>query len=246
MSDRAIGQVAGLAATTVAAIRKRSTDDVPQSNARVGRDGKVRPLDNAEGRRLAVGLLTRQPQASLRIVARAAGISPATVLDVRKRLERGEPPVSDKTDAVRDAAASREGTNDSARTASRSASQDPAVTVEKLLRDPSLRNNERGKEMRRLLYVNAADAEQLSDVVAEVPPHCTTIIVQLAHQHAKMWQDFASELDRRAQIIDPSATARLTPQQDRRQRQRHFVPGQYPADHAWAASAFCPAMLGWK
>jgi hypothetical protein len=37
LSDRAIGQSTGLAAKTVAAIRRRSSD-VPQSNARVGRD----------------------------------------------------------------------------------------------------------------------------------------------------------------------------------------------------------------
>jgi len=29
--------------------------------------------------------------------------------------------------------------------------------------------------------------------------------VQLARQYAKMWQDFAQELDGRARIIDPSA-----------------------------------------
>lgn len=89
LSDRGIGQIAGLAPKTVAAVRKRSTDGMPQSNARVGRDGKVRPLDSAEGRRRAAELLTERPGASLRDVARAAGISPATVLDVRKRLERG-------------------------------------------------------------------------------------------------------------------------------------------------------------
>ena len=34
--------------------------------------------------------------------------------------------------------------------------------------------------------------------------------VQLARQYAKMWQDFARELDGRARIIDPSAAIRLT------------------------------------
>jgi hypothetical protein len=41
-------------------------------------DGKVRPLDPAEGRRRAEKLLTQQPEASLRDVARCAGISAAT------------------------------------------------------------------------------------------------------------------------------------------------------------------------
>jgi hypothetical protein len=90
MSDRGIGHSAGLAAKTVATIRKRSSEGVPQSNARVGRDGRIRPLDGGIGRRRAAEVLTNQPNASLRDVARLAGISPATVLDVRKRLERGE------------------------------------------------------------------------------------------------------------------------------------------------------------
>ena len=75
--------------------------------------------------------------------------------------------------------------------------------MEKLLRDPSLRNNERGKGMLRLLHINAVGAEQLPDVAAAVPPHCVAIVVQLARQYAQMWQDFAQELDGRARIIDP-------------------------------------------
>jgi hypothetical protein len=236
LSDRAIGHSVGLAAKTIAAIRKRSSEGVPQSNARVGRDGRVRPLDSGTGRRRAAELLADQPNASLRDVARAAGISPATVLDVRKRLERGESPVPERptatagrasavsSDAIVGNAIASNGTSPPAGSGSavpaspvhfkpQAAFQavvpsNPAATVEKLLRDPSLRNNERGKGMLRLLHVNAVGAEQLPDVAAAVPPHCVGIIVQLAHQYAKMWQDFAKELDGRARIIDPSAATR--------------------------------------
>jgi ParB-like chromosome segregation protein Spo0J len=216
MSDRAIGHSVGLAAKTVAAIRRSSSEEVPQSNARVGRDGKVRPLDSGIGRRRAAELLAQQPDASLRDVARAAGISPATVLDVRKRLERGEPPVPEKpaaSTALKGASgngAEAGAGSDGAlvqpiRFSSRAAlPPNPAAAVEKLLRDPSLRNNERGKGMLRLLHVNAVGTEQLPDVAASVPPHCVGIVVQLARQYAKMWQEFARELDGRARIIDPS------------------------------------------
>lgn len=217
MSDRAIGHSVGLAAKTVAAIRKSSSEEIPQSNARVGRDGRVRPLDSGAGRRRAAELLTAQPEASLRDVARAAGISPATVLDVRKRLERGDSPVPEKSAAARNGAvnhaeADAGGDGASAQTirfSSRAAAQpNPAAAVEKLLRDPSLRNNERGKGMLRLLHVNAAGTEQLPDAAAAVPPHCVGIVVQLARQYAKMWHEFARELDGRARIIDPSAATR--------------------------------------
>jgi ParB-like chromosome segregation protein Spo0J len=211
MSDRAIGHSAGLAAKTVAAIRKVSNEEIPQSNARVGRDGRIRPLDSGAGRRRAAELLTQQPCASLRDVARAAGISPATVLDVRRRLERGESPVPEK----RAANAARNGAHRDAATvrAIRFSSQagappDPVAAMGKLLCDPSLRNNERGKAMLRLLDVNAVGAEQLPDAAAAVPPHCVGIVAQLARRYAEMWQDFAQELDGRARIIDPPAATR--------------------------------------
>ena len=93
MSDRAIGRTTGLAAKTVAAIRKRTCD----TNAAVGRTGRRgRESPSARQRKrppAGCGTAGQQPQASLRNVARAVGISAATVLDVRKRLERGESPV---------------------------------------------------------------------------------------------------------------------------------------------------------
>jgi hypothetical protein len=78
--------------------------------------------------------------------------------------------------------------------------------VQKLMRDPSLRNNEQGKGMLRLLHINAAGVEQLPEVASAVPAHCVAIIVLLARQYAKMWQDFARELDGRARIIDPAGS----------------------------------------
>jgi ParB-like chromosome segregation protein Spo0J len=231
LSDRAIGQATGLAAKTVAAIRRRSTTDTPQLNSRVGRDGKVRPLDSGEGRRRAAELLASQPEASLRDVARAAGIAPATVLDVRKRLQRGEPPVPGKRGSGRTDEAPGQVTAGSAGHGSRAHANrvsasgpvsspgappaarpatepNPAAIVEKLLRDPSFRNTEQGKGMLRLLHINAVGTEQLQGVVPAVPPHCVSMVVRLANQYAKMWQDIAQELDGRARIIDPSATIR--------------------------------------
>jgi ParB-like chromosome segregation protein Spo0J len=225
MSDRAIGQAAGLSAKVVAAIRRHLSDDAPQSNTRIGKDGVARPLDSGQGRELAAKLLTDQPEATLRYVARASGISPATVLDVRRRLERGEPPVprkfttsgscgkvggtGDGVDDGADAQAEDGAKAAAARSAPQpSAAPAPTATVQKLLRDPSLRNNEQGKGMLRLLQINAMGAEQLPSMTDSIPPHCVSTIVRLARQYAEMWQEFSHDLGERARIIDPQTIDR--------------------------------------
>ena len=245
MSDRAISHSVGLSAHTVAAIRKRSSELRSQSSTRIGADGKVRPLNGEPGRRRAAELLNEQPEASLREVARRVGISPNTVRDVRKRLERGESPVPGKPTAsavpanAADGEPTTTGSPDSigriangqasnasnshtddgvlapaiagrfrARRDSRQArSQNPADVVEKLLRDPSLRDNELGRYMLRLLHINAHGAQQLPHVASALPAHCIDTVGMLARHYAKMWQEFAHELGRRAQIISMAGCA---------------------------------------
>ncbi|MBO0820910.1 MAG: ParB-like nuclease domain-containing protein [Nocardiopsaceae bacterium] len=224
MSDRAIGETAGLAAKTVATIR-RSSGEASQSNARVGKDGRVRPLNSDNGRRRAAEILARQPEASLREVASVAGIAPATVMDVRNRLARGESPVPGKPrggapefpgnrGAGQENSGRESGPNPPvpAQPAPRGqvpprrrgASLSPAAAVEKLLRDPSLRNNDYGRQLLRLLHATASGVDQLPEMTTLVPPHCVLMIAQVAQQHAQAWQDFAAGLTRRGRIIDPT------------------------------------------
>ena len=94
-SDRAIAVAVGLGARTVGNIRRRMQDqaEVESVTARTGRDGRVRPVDNSVGRLRASALIKQRPEASLREIAREAGVSPSTVRDVRLRLERGEDPL---------------------------------------------------------------------------------------------------------------------------------------------------------
>ncbi|KUN58664.1 transcriptional regulator [Streptomyces canus] len=200
MSDRAIGLASGLGAKTVAAIRRRSAEGLPQLNARVGRDGRVRPLSSAEGRRRAAEVIAEYPQASLREVARLAGIAPATVSDVRKRLEAGKSPT-----VVRPAAAdARSGsevpvqrTRPSNEQKVRLVQPNPVSIVEKLLRDPSLRHKEEGRNLLRLLQQNAIGMQEWSELTSAVPPHCGALVVDLARKYAETWQQFAQELDER-------------------------------------------------
>ena len=81
----------GLSPATVSAIR-HATGSRTRSDTRLGRDGRLRPLNATVGRQMAAELLTVRPDASLRQVADVAGISPGTVRDVRARMSRGEGP----------------------------------------------------------------------------------------------------------------------------------------------------------
>jgi ParB-like chromosome segregation protein Spo0J len=206
MSDRAIADSAGLAARTVAAIRRRSAGAVPQPETRVGMDGRIRPLSCAEGRRRAAELMAEHPRASLREVARGAGISPATARDVRRRVERGEEPAPARArtggGGYDDPARPGQASGPSARSAVRVVRPTPAFVLAKLLRDPSLRHQDQGRRLLRLLQRTSAEAQEWSGAIAAVPPHCAALVGQLARQYSQMWQDFAEELDERARVVD--------------------------------------------
>jgi ParB-like chromosome segregation protein Spo0J len=91
-SDRRIGATCGLAPGTVGRIRTdvagQGADD-GQLRARVGRDGRRRPVDPRATRNRIVSVLSDQPNGSLRDVARMAGASPATVWAVKRQQKLG-------------------------------------------------------------------------------------------------------------------------------------------------------------
>jgi ParB-like chromosome segregation protein Spo0J len=210
MSDRALARISGLGAKAVAAIRRDSTAAGQQLNARVGKDGKARPLNSAEGRLRAAEVLAERPEASLREVARLAGISPATAGDVRKRLQSGRPPVpgdsgkSERSGGDKEPAAPPSLRQDRL---ARLIGPDPGHVLEKLLRDPSLRHKEEGRQLLRLLQHNAIGTEEWSELTAAVPPHCGTLVVDLARQFAETWLEFAQQLDERVRLISGSAVS---------------------------------------
>jgi hypothetical protein len=163
-SDRAIADAAGIAATTVSKIRLRYSDGKPA--VRIGRDGRVRPINGAAGRRLASRLLTDHPGASLRWIAEAAGISPTTVKDVRERMNRGEDPVPLQL-------AFAEQKTKIPPYERRRPATDPALVLRKLRLDPALRLSDSG---RRLLRGLAAIQDWDH---ATIPAHCVPVIVEL-------------------------------------------------------------------
>ncbi|NEE20691.1 ParB N-terminal domain-containing protein [Streptomyces sp. SID7499] len=212
MSDRAIARASGLGAKAVASIRRRSTDALPQLNARIGRDGRVRPLSTAQGRWRAAEVMAEHPDASLREVARIAGISPATASDVRKRIQAGELPSSVRPESLKPSPGATDppadgdevrvpaqggGQQKAGRTAR--LSPHPGAALEKLLRDPSLRLKEEGRHLLRLLQQNAL--AEWSDLTDAVPPHCGELVGSLARQYAATWLQFAQHLDERERTL---------------------------------------------
>jgi ParB-like nuclease family protein len=91
-SDRAIADITGLSAKTIASLRTRSADGAQIDGKRLGRDGRRRPVSAGEGRLRAAEYLSAHPDAPLRQVAREADVSLGTVHDVSARLRRGVSP----------------------------------------------------------------------------------------------------------------------------------------------------------
>jgi ParB-like chromosome segregation protein Spo0J len=225
-SDRLIASVSGLSARTVRTLRRESgTASVVA--ARIGRDGRRRPVDPVAGRMAASRIVSERPDAPLREIARKAGISPMTAQDVRDRIRRGEDPIpaqhhprtrpAPRSDAGRQApdadirgqsgptpCASRPTADQSLATSDRLArgargSQKPdiATVLDNLVRDPSLRFTDSGRTLLQWLTRHSAALPRWADLAPTVPSHCTYIIAGLARQCADEWRNFADELTKR-------------------------------------------------
>jgi ParB-like chromosome segregation protein Spo0J len=206
-SDRMIAAVTGLASKTVAEIRRPPAGEPAGWRARIGQDGRVRPVDNAEGRILARELMDADPTLSLRQVARVVGISPETVRDVRKRIQRGEHPVpARRRHAKRGTAAvpGDERAEDKPKLGTRieritaPSSQSRAVVLQRLRADPALRLTETGRSLLRLLYIHTMNAEEWENIAENLPAHCSSVIAHLARDCAQIWQEFADRVERQA------------------------------------------------
>ena len=199
LSDRLVAEAAGLSASTVAAIRGRATDGYEQLDRRLGRDGKLRPVNGAVGRLKAAELLKSEPGASLRDVARRAGISPSTVRDVRARLSRGEDPVPGSYKS-RDGRPPDAGDIPEQRLPEGYAETDPEGLLKQLARDPSLRHSEKGRLFVRALWVLIATVgNQLPGLSNAAPAHVKHTAAELLRYSASalrvMADDFEADED---------------------------------------------------
>jgi ParB-like chromosome segregation protein Spo0J len=200
-SDRAIAEAAGLAPATVARIRGRMIDADSQPRARIGKDGRVRPMSSAAGRRTASRLIVDRPDASLREIAGEAGISPATVRDVRERMRRGDDPVPFKQALAEhrqpfepngeQVVAAREGLQHERRM------HEMSAIMQKLRRDPAVRLTDQGRQLLHWLTVHTVDDDEWDALKTGIPPHCVALVADLAAICADEWAGIARRMKRR-------------------------------------------------
>ena len=202
-SDRWIGQATGLAAGTVAAIRRRAGTAGRRGQSRLGRDGRVRPLDPAEGRWRAQLEISARPDASLREIADAAGISPATAKDVRDRLRHGDDlkPWAQRKGRNGEQATAEGRIDGSGTGKSPPVDQiSPDGPLRRLMRDPSLRYSEPGRRLLRTLELHARGPGAVQELIDKVPAHCGYLVAKLMRQYARQWLELADALERPSRV----------------------------------------------
>lgn len=195
-SDRAVASVAGLSAATVAEIRRRTTgQDEPAEAKRTGLDGRLRPVDPSAGRERVRQVIRKSPSASLRQLAKEAGVSPNTVRRVRKQLE-AEPPEPVEPPALSDLDTPAEVLKPTVDTALRWLSQDPSV-----------RQTETARSAARWFFSKVVRPGEGETVVDALPPHTAHILAKVARQCASSWEELALALTDRAREGERSSKA---------------------------------------
>ena len=223
-SDRRIASTTGLAAGTIADVRRTLPSRTSEEDRRVGRDGRMRPLNSSRGRLIAYQLIARTPSLSLRQIARIAGISPETARDVRNRFHRDEGPLPQTQRPSRVPAPSSPappppvlldgplvspepvpGDRRNALTeghqrwsGARSGGTGRPVSVERLRADPTLRFSQSGRVLLRLLAVKTISPPEWQELIEKVPPHLSPVVAELSRECAEAWARFADRLEHSA------------------------------------------------
>jgi hypothetical protein len=182
-SDRAIAATAGVSHHTVAVIRRSCpTGQGAQSDTRLGRDGKTRPLTADEGRRLAAELIRADHSKSLREIAREAHVSRGTAQDDRARLKLGVDPLVATTRAV--------GLNVGLARAE--------AALKRLWNNPAARSHQKSKIMLQLLAHCLHITKEAHAACKNAPEHCLDAFAEFASALGDAWSRLAQELHTRA------------------------------------------------
>ncbi|WP_280717717.1 ParB/RepB/Spo0J family partition protein [Kitasatospora sp. MAP5-34] len=181
-SDRAVARIVALSPKTVAVVRQKPSEEIPQSTARIGRDGRKRAV--------------RPPGASGRTAVDAsAGLPSPQAHDPHTRCtdddgDRGAPS-HDWTppEEFQPLPSGRTNVASAAR-ASIEPSQGPRI-LKALARDPSLRLSETGRALVRKLAACSVAPEEVEGIAAAVPAHCARSVTQLALAYSRAWEELA-------------------------------------------------------
>jgi ParB-like chromosome segregation protein Spo0J len=191
-SDRSIALIAGVSNKTVGKLRGGATEEVSHLGPRLGRDGKMRPVSAATGRRRAAEFLSMNPCASLREIARAAGVSVNTARDVRRRIDNGENPLPDNLAKTVGQHSDHDVPRAGARVGPEGHGND---LLQRLRNDPAVRSSERGRALLRLLSTAVLAISACNEFAGVVPNHCSGTIAEIARKNARAWQDVADKFD---------------------------------------------------
>ena len=212
-SDAAIASTAGLSTKTVAKLRKKcSTQEDPDLNTRVGRDGKSRPVGSAAAanRRLkAQAEIEANPGASLRLIASAAGVSAATAGDVRRRIRQGLSALPDGLRASNCDLASYQKSDPAGRQSERPSKSPQRNTLvpkdrlelaqlNHLRKDPTLRFTDSGRKLLHLLSISVAILADCDRLLDDMPLHCAGVVAELATYYANAWNEIGRKVAARA------------------------------------------------
>jgi ParB-like chromosome segregation protein Spo0J len=186
-SDRSIAALCGVSPKTVARVRDElgARGMLAPATTRVGRDGRARPIDAAGVRERIIEELERDPDASLRCIAKKVGASPETVRSVRNRLGVSGAPAMKPPEVAFDAEATV-----------------LALLTRKQRRaaswcdDAALATRDGGEE-----FVSWFDSTTVDDVdtwnhVRAVPLSRTYEVADEARRRAAFWSSFAETVER--------------------------------------------------
>ncbi|MEW1758358.1 ParB/RepB/Spo0J family partition protein [Streptomyces cyaneofuscatus] len=180
-SDRAVAAKAGLAHKTVGVLRRQSSGEVPQLEARVGLDGRLRTVQPAR----ETERCTDAPDEKRSAPASPAG-GPQAVPACRTTdcwiTERTLPPT---------------GRTDRPAGALLDSDTDWNASLQRLRSDPSLRYTTFGRMVLRLMEVHVATAAHWSQVAEHIPVHCLDTLSDFTLRCAEDLQRLSVRLEQR-------------------------------------------------
>lgn len=176
-SDRRIAAVVGLSPKTVGAVRRRSTEEIPQSRVRLGRDGRLRRLPDRRP----------QPEATGGAGGEGTASDGSPALGGRPAPLHKAPRIS-RVSAPQQAAPHR-----AAETVA-----EYLTRYQTLCQDPSFRQTEAGRFLLRLLELHFVREREWERLIANVPPHQADSVADLARECAKAWLEFADRAEQQS------------------------------------------------